>query len=52
MVEECIHVVFDESDIGTLTEGFKELNPNKHFDGKSDEELDVNGISEVKRKNM
>ena len=52
MVEESIHVVFDESDNGILSEGFKELNLNKHFDDISDDELDANDISEVKRKNM
>ena len=52
MVEESIHVVFNESDNGTLSEGFKELNFNKHFDDISDDELDVNDTSEVKKKNM
>ena len=52
MVEESIHVVFEESDNGTLSERFKELNLNKHFDDKSDDELDVNDTSEVKNKNM
>ena len=52
MVEESIHVVFDESDNGTLCEGFKELNVNKHFDDISDDELDANDTSEVKKKNM
>ena len=52
MVEESIHVVFDESDNGTLREGFKKLNLNKHFDDISDDELDVNDLNQDKRKNM
>ena len=52
MFVESIHVVFNESDNGTLNEGFKELNLNKHFDDISDDELDVNDTSYVKRKNM
>ena len=52
IVEESIHVVFDEFENGTLSEGFKELNLNKHFDDISDDELDVNDTSEVKNKNM
>ena len=52
MVEESIHVIFDESDNGTLSEGFKELNLNKHFDDITDDELDANNISEVKRQNL
>ena len=32
MVEEIIHVVFDEADYGILSEWFNELNLNKHFD--------------------
>ena len=39
MVEESIHVVFDESDNGILSEGFKELNLKKHFDDVSDDEI-------------
>ena len=52
MVEESIHVIFDESDNGILSEKFKELNLNKYFDDISDDELDANDLSEVKRKNM
>ena len=52
MVEESIHVVFDESNNRTLIEGFKELNLNKHFDDLIDDELDANNIGEVKNKNM
>ena len=52
MVKESIHVVFDKSDNGTLSEGFKELNLNKNFDDISDDKLDANGISEVKKKYM
>ena len=51
MVEESIHVVFDESDKGILSEGFKELNLNKHFDDVSDDELDANDLNEDKKKN-
>ena len=50
MVEESIHMVFDESDNGILSEGFKELYLNKHFDNMSDDELDANDISAVKKK--
>ena len=52
MVEESIHVVFDESDNGILSEGFKELKLNKHFDDISDDELDANDLNEDKKKNM
>ena len=52
MIEESIHVVFDESDNAILSEGFKVLNVNKHFDDVSDDELDVNDRNEDKRKNM
>ena len=52
MVEESIYVVYDESDNGILSEGFKELNLNKNFDDISDDKLDANGISEVKKKYM
>ena len=43
MVEESIHVVFDESDNRILS---------KHFDDVYDDELDANDLSEVKKKNM
>ena len=49
MVDESIHVVFDELDNGTLSEGFKELNLNKHFDDLNDNELDANDIAEIKK---
>ena len=45
MVEESIHVVFDEFDNGILSEGFKELNLNKHFHDVSDDELDSNDLN-------
>ena len=51
-VEESVHVVFDESDNGILSEGFKELNLNKHFNDVSDDELDANDHNEDKKKNM
>ena len=52
MVEESIHVVFNESDNGILSERFKELNVNKHFDDVSADELDANDHNEDKKKNM
>ena len=51
MVVESIHVVFYESDNGILSEGFKELKLNKHFDDLSDDDLDANDLNEGK-KNM
>ena len=47
--EESINVVFDESDNGILSEGFKELNLNKNFDDVSVDELDVNDHDDKKK---
>jgi hypothetical protein len=49
MVEESI---LDELDNGILSEGFMELNLNKHFDDVSGEELDVNDPNDGKKKNI
>ena len=37
---------------GILSEGFKKLNHNKHFDDISDDELDANDLHKDKKKNM
>ena len=52
MVEESIHVVFDESDNGILSECFKELNLNEHFDDVSDDDLQSNDLYEDEMKNI
>ena len=52
MVEESIHVVFDESDNEILSEGFKELNLNERLHDVSDDELDANDLNQDKNKNM
>ena len=38
MVKESIHVVSVESDNSILSDGFNDLNHNKHFDDESEEE--------------
>ena len=45
-------MVFDEFDNGMLSEGFKDLNLNKHFDDVNDDELDVNDLNKDKNKIM
>ena len=52
MVKESIHVLFDESENGILSEGFNELNLKKHFDDVSDDELDANDQNDDEKKNM
>ena len=51
VVEESIHIVFDEFDNGILSDGINDLNLNKHFDDKSDEE-DANEQAVDGKKNM
>ena len=52
MVEENIHVGFDESDNEILSEGFNELNLYKYFDDVSDDEVDANDQYEDEKKNL
>ena len=40
IVEESIHVIFDESNYGTLSESFADLNLNQWEDHNSDEDED------------
>ena len=50
MAEKSIHMVFGESNNGILSEGFNELNLNKHFGDVSDIELDANDQNKVRRR--
>ena len=52
MVEESIHVVFDESDNCILSEGFNESNLNKHYYDKSEDKVDANDQDEDGKRNM
>ena len=50
MVEQSIHVVFDKLDNEILSEGYNELNLNKHFDDVSDDKVDANDQNEDERR--
>ena len=49
LVEESIHVIFDESNDGSLSESFADLNLNKHE--SEDEEDPENGSKTILQEN-
>ena len=52
MVEESIHVVFDELENNVLSKRFNQLNLNKHYDDENYNEIDANDQNKDQKKNI
>jgi len=52
LVEESIHVIFYESNNGTLSEGFADLNLNQHGDEETDDDDEAVASNQRQKLNM